>query len=117
MSVVGVADLFFSLGLFRAAPTAYGNSQAKGHIRAVAASLHHSPAIQDPNCVCDVHHSSPKCLTHLPRARIKTASSGILVSFVTAEPQQEPSRRSVLNVNFYTVPLVKLCTLLILHTQ
>ena len=32
---------FFSF-LFRAAPAAYGGSQAKGRIRAVAAGLHHS---------------------------------------------------------------------------
>ena len=34
---------FFSVFcLFRATPTAYGSSQARGLIRAVAASLHHS---------------------------------------------------------------------------
>ena len=33
---------FFGLCLFRAAPTAYGDSQTRGQIRAVAASLHHS---------------------------------------------------------------------------
>ena len=33
--------IFFSVS-FRAAPTAFGSSQAKGRIRAVAASLHHS---------------------------------------------------------------------------
>ena len=35
------SDFFFFFGLFRAAPTAYGSSQARGPIRAVAASLHH----------------------------------------------------------------------------
>ena len=33
---------FFISGLFRAAPMAYGNSQARGQIGAVAAGLHHS---------------------------------------------------------------------------
>ena len=33
---------FFFLSLFRAASTAYGSSQAKGLIRAIAARLHHS---------------------------------------------------------------------------
>ena len=33
---------FFFLCLFRAAPAAYGGSQAKGPIRAVANGLHHS---------------------------------------------------------------------------
>ena len=32
---------FFLFCLFRAAPTAFGGSQAKGLIRATAASLHH----------------------------------------------------------------------------
>ena len=34
--------IFFFFGLFRAAPTAYGGSQARGVIGAVAASLNHS---------------------------------------------------------------------------
>ena len=33
---------FFVFGLFRAAPMAYGGSQARGRIGAVAASLHQS---------------------------------------------------------------------------
>ena len=36
-----IVDFFFLL-LFRAAPAAYGDSQARGRIRATAASLHHS---------------------------------------------------------------------------
>ena len=59
---------------FRAAPMAYGSSQARGWIGAAAASLHHShsntrlkprlsPATQltappDLSCICDLHHSS-----------------------------------------------------------
>ena len=34
--------LFFFVLLFRATPSAYGSSQARGQIRATAASLHHS---------------------------------------------------------------------------
>ena len=33
---------FFFFCLFRAAPSAYGSSQARGQIRAITASLHHS---------------------------------------------------------------------------
>ena len=36
------AFLFFIFCLFRATPEAYGGSQARGQIGAVAASLHHS---------------------------------------------------------------------------
>ena len=39
--------LFFCL--FRAAYRAYGDSQARGHIGAVAASLHHSNAGSEPH--------------------------------------------------------------------
>ena len=34
--------LFFFFWLFRAAPAAYGSSQARGPIGAIAASLHHN---------------------------------------------------------------------------
>ena len=43
--------LFFTFGLFRAAPAVYGGSQARGQITAAAASLHHS-------------HSNTGSLTH-----------------------------------------------------
>ena len=33
---------FFFFGIFRATPTAYGSSQARGRIGATAAGLHHS---------------------------------------------------------------------------
>ena len=47
---------------FRAAPTAYGSSQARGQIRAAVASLHHS-------------HSKAGSLTHWVRPGIELASS------------------------------------------
>ena len=45
---------------FRAAPSAYRNSQARGPIGAgtAAAGLHHNHSKRDQNCVCDLHHSS-----------------------------------------------------------
>ena len=43
---------------FRAAPVAYGSSQARGQIRAVAAAYATATAMPDPGCVCDLHHSS-----------------------------------------------------------
>ena len=36
------ASVLFFLPFFRATPTAYGNSQARGQVRATAASLGHS---------------------------------------------------------------------------
>ena len=43
--------LFFSFLLFRAAPVAYGSSQARGQIGAAAADLHlsHSNVESEPN--------------------------------------------------------------------
>ena len=67
---------------------AYGSSQARGRIGAVAAGLHHSHTMQDPSHVCDLHHISCQgpTLTHRARPGIEPASSWILVQFVTSEP-------------------------------
>ena len=56
--------------LFRAAPEAYGGSQAKSQTGATAASLCHSHRIQDLSCVCDLHHSS---LQHLILNQLREA--------------------------------------------
>ena len=42
MKIFTLKLIFFGLFYFRAAPEAYGGSQAKGPIRPVAAGLHHS---------------------------------------------------------------------------
>ena len=47
--------------LFGTAPAAYGSSQAKGRIRAAAASLHHSHSNVRSDCFCNLHHSSRQC--------------------------------------------------------
>ena len=68
---------FFWGGLFRAVPVANGSSQARGQIRAVAASLTTAtatPAAPDPSQV----------LNALSEARHEPESSWILVGFVTA---------------------------------
>ena len=44
--------------LLRAAPTAYGGSQARSWIRAVAAGLHHSLSNARSEPCLDLHHSS-----------------------------------------------------------
>ena len=49
--------LFFFFGISWAAPVAYGGSQARGRIRAVAASLARATATRDPSRVCNLHHS------------------------------------------------------------
>ena len=68
------ALFFFSLLFFRAASTAYGSSQARGQIGAVAAAYTTATATRDPSCVCDLHHSSRQCqiLNPLSEARDQT---------------------------------------------
>ena len=54
-----MANFFFFLCLFRATPTAYWSSQAKGWIRAVAANLHHSQSNAGSElCLRPTPHSS-----------------------------------------------------------
>ena len=62
---------FFSFCLFKAAPMAYGGTQARGRIGAVAAGLCHSHSNRDLSCVCDLHHSSwqHQILNWLSKAR------------------------------------------------
>jgi len=62
----------FLFCLFRAAPTAYGNSQAKGRIGAAAASL--LQAMSDLSHICNPCHSLWKCqiLNPLSKARDRT---------------------------------------------
>ena len=59
--------------LFRAAPMAYGGFQARGQIRATAASLHHS-------------HSNAGSLTHWAGPGIEPETSWILVGFISTVP-------------------------------
>ena len=47
----------FVFWLFRAVPTAYESSQARGRIRATAAGLRHSH-MQDLSHICNLNHSS-----------------------------------------------------------
>ena len=51
-------DFFFVFCLFRAIPSAYGDSQARGLIRAVAANLHQSHSNTRSEPVCNLYHSS-----------------------------------------------------------
>ena len=75
-----------------AAPMAYGSSQARSGIRAVASSLHHShsnegsePHLQPtPQFTATLDH-----LTHGVRPGAEPASSWILVRFISAVPQWE----------------------------
>ena len=104
-------DLFFLLILFaffRATPMAYGRSQARGQIRAVAASLQNShsnmgsklhlhptpqlTATLDPQTTSATYntaHGNARFLTHCTRQGIEPASSWILIKFVSTALQWE----------------------------
>ena len=77
---------------FRAAPAAYGISQARGQIRAVAACHSHSNARSEPCLWSTPTQGNAGYLTHWARPGIKPESSWILVKFFTTEPQQELPR-------------------------
>ena len=73
--------------LFRAAPVAYGNFQARSHIGAAAAGLHHSQSngrIQAMSETYTTAHGNARSLTHWVRPGIKPITSWFLVGFVSA---------------------------------
>ena len=92
--------------LFRAAPEAYGGSQARGLIGATAAGLHHS------HSKCRIRamyaytaaHGNTGFLTHWAKPGIKPATSWFLVGFVSASPLRELlvqfSQRKKLSLGF-----------------
>ena len=82
---------FFAFCFCRAACVAYGGSQARSRIRAVATDLHTATATWDLSHVCAPHHSSGQhgSLTHWERPGIEPASLWTLVRFITIEPQWE----------------------------
>ena len=56
-----IIDIFLFVCFFRAAPTAYEVSQARGQIGAAATGLYHGTATLDMSHVCNLHHSSWQC--------------------------------------------------------
>ena len=83
---------FFFPPLFRVAPEAYGSSQARGQIRAIAADPHHSHSHTGlepylwPTSQVTATLDYP---THWVRPGIELAFSWILVRFISAAPQWE----------------------------
>ena len=76
-----IGGIFFSF-LFRVTPVAYGSSQARGWIRAVAAQPTPQPQqcpIRLPAGTYSIAHSNAGSLTHWGRPGSEPASSWILV--------------------------------------
>ena len=87
---IDVSYLFIFIStflLFRATPLASGSSQAKGWIRATAASLHHSHAGSEPSLQPTPQLMATPDPPPWVRPGIEPASSWILVGFVAAAPQ------------------------------
>jgi len=68
--------LFF-LFFFRAEPTAYRVSQARGPIRATAYTT--ATATQDPSHICDLHHSSQQCQILNPLSKARDPTRNLMV--------------------------------------
>ena len=77
--------------IFRAAPMAYGSSEASGQIGAKLPACATASATQDLRHVCDRHHTSWQCwnLGPLSEARDGTCNLWILAGFFSAVPQWE----------------------------
>ena len=92
--------LFFAF--FRAAPVAYGGSQARGLIRVAALAHTTATVTPDPSHICNLHHSLRHPLILNPRSEardhIEPTSSWILVRFVTRWAAMETPRDFVIKV-------------------
>ena len=81
----------FCFFFFRVTPTAYESSQAKGPIRATAASLYHSHSntIWAAPASYTTPHSNTASLTHWARPGIEPTPSWFLVRFVSTASWRE----------------------------
>ena len=78
--------------LFRATPTAYGYSQARGPIRVTAAGPTPQPqqhGIRDPSVTYTTAHGNTRSLTHRSRPAIQPATTWFLVGFISTAPGRE----------------------------
>ena len=78
--------LTFCFLSFRAIPTAYGASQARGLIIAIASAHATATVMQDLSHICDLH-SNTGYSTYQARPGIEHTSSWIVVRFISAVPQ------------------------------
>ena len=86
-----ITHSFFFLVGSGGEPVGHEGSQARVESELQLLAYTTAIAMWDPSSVCNLHHSSQQCriLNPLSKARDQTASSWILVWFITTEPQQE----------------------------
>ena len=76
LSYSNALNLFFFLFfLVMAAPAAYGSSQARGRIEAATVAYATAMATMDSSCICCLHCSNTRSLTHWARPGIEPTSS------------------------------------------
>ena len=105
---LGLLKFFYFLFflLFRATPTAYVSTQARGRTGATAASLQ-QPQQHQIRAECVTYptaHGNSGSTTHWARPRIEPTSSWILVAFVSTVPQQELLNFICLLIYFLAAP-------------
>ena len=94
-----VSTFFF---LFRATLVAYGGSQARGSSQSCSCQPMPQPQhrqIQAKSVTCTTAHGNAGSLTHWARPRIETASSWMLVRFISTEPRWEFLYLQTLRIN------------------
>ena len=92
--ILGFKRSFFFFGLFRAAPAAYGSSQARGRIGPAAAGLHHSHSDlgSEPHLWLTPQLIATPDPSPLSKARDWTRNLMDIVGFITTEPQRETEK-------------------------
>ena len=70
---------FFFFAISRAASMAYGGSQARGVIGAVATCLHQNHSNRDPSRVCNLHHSSRQRGIPKPLSKARDRTRNLVV--------------------------------------
>ena len=91
-----VNQLYFNnfFFLFRAAPTAYGDSQAQDRIVAIAAGLYHSHSdVGATSVTYTTAQGNARSLTHWERPEMEPATSCFLVGFASAAPWWEHQKK------------------------
>ena len=113
---------FFFFIFFRATlAAAYGSSQDRGQIGAVAAGLHHSHVGSEPCLETYTRaHSNAGSPTHGERPGFESASSWILVRFVSPEPQRELQEQRFIHfcsLIYSTVWVINFCLINVLKVN
>ena len=111
-SLLALFYLFIYL-IFRAAPAAYGSSQARGWIGATAGAMPQSQQhrIWAESVTYTTAHSNARSLTHWVRPGIEPSTSWFLVSFVSAVPWRELLYHTFFIRTFKLFPCLGYCKL------